>query len=623
VADLESRASIAARDEAISPLIAARDVLKNLLGLSPTDTEAVQQVRTIEGRLRALFLERASGQREHEAMATYRELLQHLPGDTEATAKLSRLEEKKSARSRRRMAITAGVAVVVIAFLGLLRYVAQVQTDERGWTTAATAADAAGVNYEQAIQQYRQYLDQFPQGRHASQAREFVEVILPQQIDDQAWKLACTGAEAAGAKYDAAIQQYTQYLSHFPQGRYASKAKELVEVALPQQIDDQAWKATTTAAEEAGPNYELAIQQYRQYIDRFPQGRHVTTAKQLVEVALPQQILDRKYRTAVKDASNYLRLKDWVNADQAIRRALEMKPDGAESAQLREEQLKMVDDLREQQYQEGLSHAQASMAGGEPEAAVEFCRAALAAKPNDPTALQVLRDATESSKRAKVYGDAMSQARSLLDQQNWTEALAAVNTALSTVPQDKAALAFKDKIKESEINAHYQEAIIEAKSHLSQQEWDAASSSCNRALTYKPDDQDAKTLLAVITKAAHDAINSIPDLDPAEVIKQVWGKGAGTTDQLERRFAKKYAGQKVKYQGTVDDILENEGSVIFKGGGTWPQNYKIKATLGPTNRSKLQTLSKGQSLLVIGELKGLKAAAFGIGANVILISVPD
>jgi tetratricopeptide (TPR) repeat protein len=567
VADLESRASIAARDEAIPLLIAAREVLKKLLGLSPTDSEAVQQLRTIEGRLRALFLERARGQREHEVMATYRELLQHLPGDTEATAKLSRLEEKKSARNRRRMVITAGAAVVIIAFFGLLRYVVQVQADERGWTTATTAADAAGANYDQAIQQYRQYLNQFPQGRHASQAKELVEVTLPQQIDDQAWKLACAGAEAAGAKYDAAIQQYAQYLSHFPQGRYASKAKELVEITLPQQIDDQAWKATTTAAEEAGPNYELAIQQYRQYIDRFPQGRHVSTAKQLAEVTLPQQMVERNrehdYQTAVEDAAKYFRLKDWVNADRAIRRALEIKPDAVESAHLKEMQLKMADDLREQQYQEAISHAQASLTSGEPEAAVEFCKAALAAKPNDPTALQILRDATESSKSAKVYRDAMNQARSLLDQQRWTEALAAVDAALSAVPQDKVALTLKDKI----------------------------------------------------SQAAQDAINAIPDLDPAAVVADVWSRAPRTADQVEEIFATKYKGQKVKYLGVVADLIQDEASIVFKGAGRWPENYKVKATFPYSDRTQMSTVSKGKDLMILGELMGMGGVNMGMNPN--------
>jgi hypothetical protein len=97
VAELESRIATVGRDEAIPLLITARDVITNLLSVTPSDTEAIQRLHTVEGQLRALFEERAGGQREHEAMATYRKLLEHLPGDPETTARLACLEEKKSA----------------------------------------------------------------------------------------------------------------------------------------------------------------------------------------------------------------------------------------------------------------------------------------------------------------------------------------------------------------------------------------------------------------------------------------------------------------------------------------------------------------------------------------------
>ena len=479
--------------------VAAKAQLDQLVAMRP-DTEGTTEVR--QAIQLATTQAKSSTQRGDDLLAA------HKPADAlvayqEAVAVCADFEAAvtgvaratlavSKARNRRRAMTATGVAVLVITLVGMASHVINVQMDERGWTTVTTAAKAAGANYEAAIQQYRQYLDRFPQGRHSANAKELVEVTLPQQMDDHAWKEVGTATEAAGANYEAAIQQYRQYLDRFPQGRHSANAKELVEVTLPQQMDDQAWKTASTASEATGGNNEQAIQQYRQYLDRFPQGRHASVAKELVEITLPKQIIDREsklsrereYQTAVKDASKYFQLKDWVNTDHAIKRALEMKPDDVESAQLKEMQQKMADDLREQQYQEQLSHAQASLASGEPEAAVEFCRVALVAKPNDPGALQLLRDATESSKRAKTYGNAMNEARSLLDQQKWKEALAAVDTALSTVAGDKTALLLKDKIKESEVDAHYQEAMRDAKSHMDKQEWDSASSSCNKALMW-------------------------------------------------------------------------------------------------------------------------------------------
>jgi TPR repeat protein len=459
VAELESHIAVVKRDEAIPLLITARDLIQNLLSVTPSDNEAVQQLRTVEGRLRALFGERVGGQRGHEAMATYRELLQHLPGDPETTAKLARLGEKKAAiiaqaeeliaagrfgealdvlaeglsrfedvklttlrqqaeegqrrsvalseklipqslqekrhvaaqaylselvalrpdvegasdmrrqaqeaikqakscnqrgdqflaarnlaaalaayqqaltacmdyepaaqgvsrattavqkaRHRRRVVLRAGAATIVIALVFASLHTLNVQSDERAWNAALTAA--ARTNLEQAIQQYQQYLNRFPEGRHASNAIELVQVTLPQQMDDQAWKAVTARGLPAGTNYEQVIQQYQQYLDRFPHGRHASNAVELVQVTLPQQMDDQAWKAVTARGLPPGTNYEQAIQQYQQYLHRFPHGRHASNAVELVQVTLPQQMDDQAWKAVTARG-----LPAGTNYEQAI-----------------------------------------------------------------------------------------------------------------------------------------------------------------------------------------------------------------------------------------------------------------------------------------------------------------
>ena len=451
VADLMARAQTSAhRGEIIPILIQARLALKKLLAVEPADAEGGHQLEAVEAQLRTLFIEQARGQREYQAMETYRELLNLLPRDTEAVAALVRLKQENEAtrgkveqlitagrfreaikeatdgfakfhddaltelrnqaerkqrrlielseklipeqlqeklymaaqsnlnkllalradvagvfdiqkqiqgavkeadsctergdqllaarkpvealaayqqaltacadypsamngvnrailavnktHKRRQIALVTGVLAIVIGlgFAGL--HIRDVQLDEHGWRTATAAATVVGTNLNVAIQQYRQYLAEFPQGRHAATAKELAEVTLPRQMDEQAWKLACNGAEAAGTNYQAAIEQYLHYLDRFPQGSHAAAAKELERQTLPRQIDDQAWNAVTTRAEATGNDYEAGIVQYRQYLTRFPQGLHVSNATELVEVTLPKNIDDQAWKLACAGA---------------------------------------------------------------------------------------------------------------------------------------------------------------------------------------------------------------------------------------------------------------------------------------------------------------------------------
>ena len=325
VAELEKRIAVAGRDEAIPLLITARDVIKNLLSVTPADTEAVQQLRNVEDRLRTLFMERGGGQREHEAMATYRELLQHLPGDPETTAKLARLEEKESAIIAQAEKLIAtgrfGEAVDVLAE-GLSRFedlkltTLRQQAEEK----QRRLVELSEKVIPQSLQENRHvaakaYLSELTDLRSdvegASDMRQRVQEAIKQaesctQRGDQL--LAARNPAAALAAYRQAL---TACVDYEPAAQGLSRATSAIQKArnrrrvalatgaaaivitggsawlhtLNVQSDERAWKAASTAAGAAGTNFEQAIQQYQQYLSHFPQGRHASNATELVQVA--------------------------------------------------------------------------------------------------------------------------------------------------------------------------------------------------------------------------------------------------------------------------------------------------------------------------------------------------
>ena len=549
----------------------------------------------------------------------------------------------QSARNLRWATLATGSAVVVTALILVCLHMLGIQSDERAWKNATEGA--AGTNYEQAIQQYRQYLDQLPAGRHAAQAKSLVEVTLPQQMDDQAWELASTGANSAGTNFEQAIQHYRQYIGIYPHGSHASNATSLVEVILPQQIDDQAWNTANAAANVTGTRYEDAFRYYRQYVDkfpsgrhaaaaddqawntttaagaaagthyewefafyrryldRFPAGRHASEATKIFDVELPKLVALRdreaEYQTAVSDAMLHFQKKDWALADQCIKMAMDIKPDGVELKQIIAMQPVIAVELREQQYREALADARRVLANGEPEQAAVFCRAALVAKPDDPTVTQLLQETTESLNRVKPYQDAIRRASSLLDQQKWLEALAAVNAALAIRSGDQAALSIRSKIME------------------------AARDYLKSIPTFNPSEMVDDLFAPPASYVVKDSGGAVIYAAPAQ---NSYGSGSSpnvgvTSDEAYQKFATHYKGRRIKYSGVVQELLPNENSIIFKGGGILLHRYKVKGTFPDEDSVKLSKLVKGQKLSIVGEISALKVSLLGLSGNVIQVKI--
>jgi hypothetical protein len=116
---------------------------------------------------------------------------------------------------------------------------AQPSTDERAWL------DAASVG---TIQAFRQYLDRFPNGLHAAEARQRISAA-----DEKAW----ADASAAGT-----MEAFKQYLGQFPDGAHATQARSSIvelerkaaeaKAALGVRRFDGSWLTTLSCQGAAG-----------------------------------------------------------------------------------------------------------------------------------------------------------------------------------------------------------------------------------------------------------------------------------------------------------------------------------------------------------------------------------
>lgn len=147
----------------------------------------------------------------------------------------------------------ARVMWVVLAFAGAL---AACNSTESDWQKASTANTVAS---------YQQFLQQHPNGPHATEAR----TRLQQLQDEQAWTTAQNANTAEG---------YQQYLQTEPNGVHAQDARD----RLTGLDRAQAWKA---AQAEGTP---AALQQFLQ---KYPQGPEADQARAQLQ-QLDQYVVD-------------------------------------------------------------------------------------------------------------------------------------------------------------------------------------------------------------------------------------------------------------------------------------------------------------------------------------------
>ncbi len=112
-------------------------------------------------------------------------------------------------------------------------------------------------------------------------------------------------------------------------------------------------------------------------------------------------------------------------------------------------------------------------------------------------------------------------------------------------------------------------------------------------------------------------------LDPAVVVKDCCAAtrkpdGTITTNIKYEVFNDKYRNKTLQYGGTVDAVNESKRSLMFKGGGNWPYNWKVEVLFSNNAQASLSQELKGKELTVEGTLTSIilpspDVALLGVG----------
>ena len=139
------------------------------------------------------------------------------------------------------------------------------------------------VSKRNAKSDYLFYLNEFPNGGYANEARQRVR-NLEEAEENSRWNAAVSGGS---------LKSYQIYLTEYPTGKFAKEAKVKIE-ELDRQEQESAWKVAEKRKTEA---------EYRKYLERWPSGVYASIAKlRLKELPPPSRVSKGRVGETVKNS---------------------------------------------------------------------------------------------------------------------------------------------------------------------------------------------------------------------------------------------------------------------------------------------------------------------------------
>lgn len=482
-------------------------------------------------------------------------------------------EFRPSAMPGKIAVIAGGVAVVCVVGGGIFYAVsAHGRKKAAEFQNALSAATDAlnHTNFAVAQQQIQQALQQNPSDARALKLKDDIQQALDGrytealqsararlQAGDFANAVAFAKqaleykpADAAANEVVSAVEREQKFRSTtndawaaFKQSNY-DHAVELAEQAVGIKPDDVATISLRDQARSNVANIQLLAKQKEQYQDEMTQARtasaggdysnalaHAEVALGIVPndrdalalkkeaqsqlgEAITQSQQREKFREALAAAQKAFDQANYTNAITLANQALGIIPREPNARKLlddAENQLKQMQQSADQnrKYLEAMAAAQKAMQTNGFAAAITYCDQALGIKRGDDTATKLRGEAQKnldavvaSRERDEKYQAVMKQASAAANGGDYSNAVLYANQALTIKPQDSTAKSLLadaqtklDGIRASQEQAQkYQAAMTDAQAAFDQGKYDVATRQADAALASKSNDPKALAL---------------------------------------------------------------------------------------------------------------------------------
>jgi len=259
------------------------------------------------------------------------------------------------------------------------------------------------------------------------------------------------------------------------------------------------------AAAVAAAHSALAIQP-----DNAPAADVLKSAQARLDALALARQQDTQYQTALQTARTAFAAKDYSNALSSVSLALAQKPtDSAALALQHQAQAKLDDLARSQavvsQYQAALQLAQTDITAHNYSNALVQAGAALALRPNDPTAQDLLNQAqrladalAKAQQQQKQFDDLMAAAQAAQAARDYATALTNAAAALDLQGESVAARSLRDA---AQLEVNYQADLAAGQAALKQNDLATARQQAAAALLLHADGPAALKLQTAATQS--------------------------------------------------------------------------------------------------------------------------
>lgn len=284
--------------------------------------------------------------------------------------------------------------------------------------------------------------------------------VTRSRSDEQYQGAMADGRRAKDSRQlDSAIASFMVALSAKPSDPDATRElSEAKALAL-----DEAFHASMTNGATAlkGDQISLAVQAFTQAVSLKPDD--AAAASQLASAKA--QALEADYRVAMSDSGRFQNERRWDDARQALQKALRLKPNDPAATEMLS-QVHVVE--QDERFGAAMEEARLAMAGGAWSVAKTHCERALAIKPTDALARQMLVDCRPKASGER-YDKAIVAGKASLERGQWAAATEAFRSAATERPSDPAAAA---GIKEAQDGSKALRLVQDATALLSEQRKD-------------------------------------------------------------------------------------------------------------------------------------------------------
>ena len=407
---------------------------------------------------------------------------------------------------------------------------------------------ASAGNLKEAVNIYKQALELYPREVYPTKRINEINTQLnKQQSSADAYQKLIKDADAllVQGNLAEAAQKFKQASQLNPQESYPKQKATEIQTKLDQQQSErqallnkedrynQAMAKASVAYTRK--DYAAAKQYYKEALEIKPQESLPKSRVQEIETIETQkaaeqaaklaetekkQSLEKEYLGLVQQADALFKSKKYEEAKVIYAQAFEMKPSESYPAQ----RVKVIENAvaaeqaaiiktKENGYADAMASGNNALARNLFEEARGFFQKALTIKPEDMAAKSRL---TEVDRAAQVfanqksleeqYSNHIKTGDGLMAQKNWNAAKESFSRALALKPGDKYAgtkiTAIDNTVAAEQAatlkvkNESYNDALSSGNTALSKNQFEIAREFYQKALTFKPEDQTAKSRIA-------------------------------------------------------------------------------------------------------------------------------